>query len=260
MVFPQYPAYTKPLYLLWFRKSDSTILVYHTSLVSLLYRSCDAPASVYQLSQVEFANVSFRPTTPLKESSATFIPTLTKMDSYSTNATRASSPSHSIPSSRSRSSSRSFKQLRKRTPSPTESITSWYAVPAYDPPYDPPKAPEPPQSDTPKEGRGLYIQFSSFRASDAPPSYTPRPQPNTSRSYIPRLRRAIANAVKDAGMESPAAAEKDNPMDFQDSSIPPPRKTSKSLFRGTYGQVMAALKDAGLTTAPYVEGEFETGM
>jgi len=207
---------------------------------------------------VEFANVSFRPTIPLKKSSATFIPTLTKMDSYSTNATRASSPAPSFPSSRSRSSSRSFKPRRKRTPSPTESITSWCTVPPYDPPYDPPKAPEPPQSDSPTKGRGLYIQFSLFSTSDDPPSYTPRPQPNTSRSYIPRLRRAIANAVKDAGMESPAAAEKENPMDFQDPPAPPQRKTSKSLFRGTYGQVMSALKDAGLTTTPCTEAGFET--
>jgi hypothetical protein len=65
--------------------------------------------------------------------------------------------------------------------------------------------------------------------------------------------------VKDAGMESPAAAEKENPMDFQDSSASPQRKkTSKSLFRGTYGQVMSALKDAGLITTPCKEGGIDS--
>jgi hypothetical protein len=214
---------------------------------------------------VEFANVSFRPNVKtLKKSntpSSTFIPTLPatkKTDRYSADAARVS-PAQSSLSTRSRSSSRSLTLRRaKRSPSPTESITSWCDVPPYEPPQA--QAPVAPiEPDIPKGGRGLYIQFSSFPTSDDPPSYTPRPQPNTSRSYIPRLRRAIANAVTDAGMmESPPAAEKENPMDVQDSSTPPQRKTSKCLFRGTYGQVMSALKDAGLITTPCKEGGIET--
>lgn len=65
-------------------------------------------------------------------------------------------------------------------------------------------------------------------------------------------------AVKDAGMESPDT-EKRNPMD-QDAPSLPQEKSSKSLFRGTYGQVMSALKDAGLMTTPCAEAGFENGM
>lgn len=58
-------------------------------------------------------------------------------------------------------------------------------------------------------------------------------------------------------MESPTATDKQNPLDGQDASEPVQQKSSKSLFRGTYGQVMSALKDAGLMMTPCTEAGFE---
>jgi hypothetical protein len=60
-------------------------------------------------------------------------------------------------------------------------------------------------------------------------------------------------------MESPTATDKQNPLDSKDASVPTQQNTSKSLFRGTYGQVMSALKDAGLMTTPCTEAGFEDG-
>jgi hypothetical protein len=185
------------------------------------------------------------------------------MDSYSTSETSASTPARSLPSHtlslRSRSSSRSYTR-RRRSPSPAESLSSWCSIP----PYEPPQVPEAPISGVEKLGRGLYIQFSSsVPTCEAPPSYSPQPErvrePRRKRSAIARLRRTIANAVQDAGMESPTIAEKQDPPDNNDGSGPNQHKTSKSLYRGTYGQVMSALKDAGLMMTPCTALGFEGG-
>jgi len=58
-------------------------------------------------------------------------------------------------------------------------------------------------------------------------------------------------------MESPTATEKRDLLDNKDASGPTLQKTSKSLFRGTYGQVMSALKDAGLMMTPCTEAGLE---
>ena len=180
------------------------------------------------------------------------------MDSYSTNEIHSSSPpAHSFFSSRSRSSSRSHTPYRRRSPSPTESLSSWCSIP----PYEPYEALESTRSEIEKRDRGLYIQFaSSFSTAEPPPSYYSGHEPIRNKSAICRLRRAIANAVQDAGMESPRAVEKQNPLDSNDvSGSPTQQKSSKSLYRGTYGQVMSALKDAGLMATPCTEAGFEDG-
>ena len=181
------------------------------------------------------------------------------MDSCSTSGTSVSLPAHSFPSLPSRSCSRSSSRSyipRRRSSSPAESLSSWCSIP----PYEPPRTPELPHSADAKPGRGLYIQFStSTPTCEALPSYSPRPEPMRSKSAITRLRRTIAGAVQDAGMESPTATEKQNPLDNKDASGSPQHKTTKSLYRGTYGQVMSALKDAGLMTTPCTEAGFEGG-
>jgi hypothetical protein len=179
------------------------------------------------------------------------------MDSCSTNETHASSqPVRSFSSSRSRSSSCSHTSPRRRSPSPTESLTSWCTIP----PYEPSPAPEAPYAGITKQGRGLYIQFSSsFSTSEPPPSYYSRPEPMRSKSAICRLKRTIATAVQDAGMESPTVVKKQDAFDSDDTSGLPQQNSSKSLFRGTYGQVMSALKDAGLMTTPCTEAGLEDG-
>jgi len=205
---------------------------------------------------VEFANVTFRPSCAFKRSQTTpLLPTLSRTDSCSTNETyRSSPPAHSFFSSRSRSSSRSHTLHRRRSSSPTESLSSWCSIP----PYEPPREPEPPNSETAPQGRGLYIQFSSsFPTSEPPPSYFSRPEPIRSKHAVSRLRQTIASAVRDAGMESPSAVEKQNLLDTKDTSRPTQQKSSKSLFKGTYGQVMSALKDAGLMITPCTEAGFE---
>lgn len=73
-----------------------------------------------------------------------------------------------------------------------------------------------------------------------------------------RLRRAIAAAVQESGMESPNA-EKTDPLEEADSPGGRAAKSTKSLFRGTYGQVMSALKEAGLMTTPCPEDGVEKG-
>lgn len=211
---------------------------------------------------VEFANVSFRPHGTFTRSHTTpVLPTLSRMDSYSTSETSVSVPGRSLPSHasslRSRSSSRSHAR-RRRSPSPAESLSSWCSIP----PYEPPQTPEAPIPGVEKLGRGLYIQFSSsVPTCEAPPSYSPQPErvrdSMRKKSAIARLRRTIANAVQDAGMESPTATEKQDLLDNNDALGPIQHKTSKSLYRGTYGQVMSALKDAGLMTTPCTELGFE---
>jgi hypothetical protein len=68
-------------------------------------------------------------------------------------------------------------------------------------------------------------------------------------SHLRRLQRTIVDAITAAGMESPPAVEKSNPLDApvlpeavsQDAGV---------LFRGTYGQVVTALVAAGLSITP----------
>ncbi|KAG1864668.1 hypothetical protein DFJ58DRAFT_655738 [Suillus subalutaceus] len=89
---------------------------------------------------------------------------------------------------------------------------------------------------------GLHIQF-------ATPPCDPRA---SSRSRLVRLQKTITSAVVEAGMDTPSALEEQ--MDV--STNVPDYRSRDTLFRGTYGQVMVALKAAGLVATPCMEGEF----
>ncbi|KAI0640027.1 hypothetical protein C8Q77DRAFT_1164898 [Trametes polyzona] len=116
-----------------------------------------------------------------------------------------------------------------------------------------------PEPEFPEE-HGLYIRFASQLAQ--PPS-------RLSETRLARLKYRIAKAVLAAGMDSSPAAELGDPMDAGAAgrgrgrgrvSISSIRSENVerdglpgSLFRGTYGQVMTALRAAGLATVPCKE-------
>ena len=105
---------------------------------------------------------------------------------------------------------------------------------------------------------GLYISFASTQARGLPPT-------KLSDRRLAKLRWAIAEAVTQAGMTTPASEEVVNPMDAASvdgsetvqSSVS--STTKQSLFKGTYGQVKEALRKAGLSTSPCAETGFENG-
>lgn len=70
------------------------------------------------------------------------------------------------------------------------------------------------------------------------------------------LQKVITSAVVEAGMDTPSALEEH----IDHSHCAPDYRSCDSLFRGTYGQVMVALKAAGLVATPCMEGEFVGGM
>jgi hypothetical protein len=67
-----------------------------------------------------------------------------------------------------------------------------------------------------------------------------------------RLQKTITSAVVDAGMDTPSAPEEQ----INVSTNAPDYHSRDTLFRGTYGQVMVALKAAGLVATPCMEGDF----
>ena len=84
---------------------------------------------------------------------------------------------------------------------------------------------------------------------------------------LARLRSAIEDAVTNAGMLKPAVDETGSNTgeltlggDTAKSRDAVRKDTSKkALFKGTYGQVKEALKEAGLVTIPCSENGFENG-
>lgn len=96
---------------------------------------------------------------------------------------------------------------------------------------------------------GLFIHF--------PPNMQSRKAVST-RRRIRRLKETIAEAVIQAGMDSPPADEVPNPMEAITPRVPRgvsvvtagPGHGQGSLFRGTYGQVVLALRSAGLVITP----------
>lgn len=123
------------------------------------------------------------------------------------------------------------------------------------------KVPEPEKpARHPKPG-GLYIRFES-----SPGVATAK----LSSRRLAKLRSAIEDAVTNAGMLKPAVDEtgvKDTGGEFSlggdtVKSRDTMRKdtSKKALFKGTYGQVKEALKEAGLVTIPCSENGFENGV
>ena len=90
------------------------------------------------------------------------------------------------------------------------------------------------------EGRVLYIRFASERL-------TSIPGPPLSARRLCTLTRRIARAVVAEGMDASPASERLNPDGSvtKRASLP---ASAGSLYRGTYGQVVAALESTGLTS------------
>ena len=113
---------------------------------------------------------------------------------------------------------------------------------------------------------GLYIQFpTSSLTNSEDPSAPPLPTmgPDTegtlqvefekaAHARLYRLSRAISKAVLAAGMEAPPKFMKkfDSEVDAGVNSGDSPVKNTQGLFKGTYGQVRAAFRAAGLVTTP----------
>ncbi|CDO73024.1 hypothetical protein BN946_scf185007.g78 [Trametes cinnabarina] len=119
---------------------------------------------------------------------------------------------------------------------------------------------EPEKAIDTNEDHGLYIRFAT-QLSQPPSKLSP--------SRIARLKYRIAKAVMAAGMDTSPSAELGDPMDDSArgrasiSSIRSEDVETKgmpgSLFRGTYGQVMTALRAAGLTTVACKESATRLG-
>lgn len=144
---------------------------------------------------------------------------------------------------------------RPRSKPLSEPLSSWCSIPSFKPPQSTPS----PRIYTTKPDRGLYIQFTSYvPTSESPPPYRGMPRLVTSRNHMPRLRKAIAVALQCSRMESPNA-EKAVHMGGADSPGGRSANGTESLFMGTYGQTMLALKKAGLVTTPCPEEGLENG-
>lgn len=113
------------------------------------------------------------------------------------------------------------------------------------------------QSKPPRPG-GLYIRFAS-----SPGTATAR----ISSRRLARLRSAIEDAVTEAGMMKPSPDETGSTADMALDTVDTMRSrdtartdtSKKALFKGTYGQVKQALKEAGLVATPCSENGFEHG-
>jgi hypothetical protein len=141
---------------------------------------------------------------------------------------------HQKPSAGTYTPSRSMKSF-------SNPIDTWCSIPPHVPKPLPP-LPQPEAEGTHVDG--LYIQFAACH---------PR---TPSRSRLACLQKTITSAVVEAGMDTPSVLEE--PMNY--SRRASDYRGGDSLFRGTYGQVMVALKAAGLVATPCVEGEFAGGM
>lgn len=118
-------------------------------------------------------------------------------------------------------------------------IDTWCCIPTHVP------KPLPPVPQQESEGihvDGLHIQFAS-------PPCDPRA---SSRSRLVRLQKTITSAVVEAGMDTPSALEEQTDVSTNVTDY----RSRDTLFRGTYGQVMVALKAAGLVATPCMEGDF----
>ncbi|TDL28093.1 hypothetical protein BD410DRAFT_782053 [Rickenella mellea] len=104
--------------------------------------------------------------------------------------------------------------------------------------------------DTSHHPGGLYIQLPH------PSEKASLPPRKISEKRLARLRWTIADAVKRAGMSSSPASENLH-LVAGDANMPTKTSIPPALFKGTYGQVKDALRDAGLTATPCSELGFE---
>ncbi|KAI5120842.1 hypothetical protein M0805_007029 [Coniferiporia weirii] len=107
------------------------------------------------------------------------------------------------------------------------------------------------KTQAPRPG-GLYIRFES-----SPGTATAK----ISSRRLAKLRSAIEEAVTNAGMLKPSPEETGNQPDMQtldgSDTLRASDTSKKALFKGTYGQVKQALKEAGLVATPCSETGFE---
>ncbi|TFY82006.1 hypothetical protein EWM64_g2010 [Hericium alpestre] len=106
-------------------------------------------------------------------------------------------------------------------------------------------APEPRPRSPEKPSGGLFIQLA------LPPDDRDAKKPS-----LYRLRKKIADAVVEAGMHAP---DQQAPAAPAHGSRPAGDGKTGDLFRGTYGQVLAAFNKAELRTTPCGEDGFEEG-
>lgn len=118
-------------------------------------------------------------------------------------------------------------------------VDTWCRIPAHVPK---PLPPVPRQDSEGIHVDGLHIQF-------ATPPCDPRA---SSRSRLVRLQKTITSAVVEAGMDTPSTLEGQTDVSTNVTDY----RSRDTLFRGTYGQVMVALKAAGLVATPCMEGDF----
>ncbi|KDQ63020.1 hypothetical protein JAAARDRAFT_53249 [Jaapia argillacea MUCL 33604] len=200
---------------------------------------------------VEFANVSFR------TGSSTSLASSYKTPSRSSSLRSASTVC----------TNRSFGH---------STVSSFSSIPSYTSHSSSAVTLVPSEPEEESSAGGLYIHFPS---SSSRPSYrkdafhhpyenpfdTPPPTPppkKTSVSRLARLRRTIVKAVTEAGMHAPPGARSE-PFTGEVGRKPSregghrlveeqrvPGEKKGSLFSGTYGQVCAALKAAGLAMTP----------
>ncbi|KAH7910448.1 hypothetical protein BJ138DRAFT_1114092 [Hygrophoropsis aurantiaca] len=175
------------------------------------------------------------------------------LDSINTGRVRPKlSPFNSLSRS---STMRSASSFFKRKPThqrsntfPGLSHTKCASSPSLDPWHVPPYTPKPLPPIPPSETDGLYIQYPSVMPTDRVP-----------RKRLTHLQNMIATAVVEAGMDVASSTTNDGSTVLSSLTSGETRGLRKSLFRGTYGQVMTALKSAGLTATPCLEEGFEGG-
>ena len=101
---------------------------------------------------------------------------------------------------------------------------------------------------------GLYIRFADQLEA---------PTQKISERRLAKLRWAIAEAVTKVGMTSPASEEVlvagDSNSSDGSETLRSTGSHKQTLFKGTYGQIKEALKNAGLATIPCAETGFENG-
>ena len=120
-------------------------------------------------------------------------------------------------------------------------------------PSPPPLPKEDPKASFQRPG-GLFIRY-------APQSSESLPLGKISRNRLVQLQQSIAEAVREAGMLSPAD-EQDDPLNQISSGDDTNARVAlqpRNLFKGTYGQMKEALRAAGLSTIPCSENGFDNG-
>ena len=150
--------------------------------------------------------------------------------------------------------SRNDKFIKPKVPPPPVRCPTCGHVPTHGPVHEEPPKP----AKAPSPG-GLYIRFANS---------TNAPTQKISSRRLAKLRSAIEDAVTNVGMKKPSPDETggaEMALDSMESmrsrdSTNKKDTTKKALFKGTYGQVKQALKDAGLVTTPCSENGFENGI